>query len=121
MVKFHLCRKNVINGTMYNSSYLNIYHVIGKARSRSMQQNFHQHFFSTFESNISNLYYQNLNLSLAYQTICNHMFSYPKSDHIFSHFWLRTWLIFFFFLYVEIFHLLRRWEGVVIYCKLIPD
>ena len=42
-----------------------------------------------------------------------------KLDHIIYLFWLRTWLIFCFFSYVEIFHLLWRREGVGIYRKLI--
>ena len=48
------------------------------------------------------------------------MLSDAKLDHIFHLFLLRTCLIFFFFLYVAIVHLLQIWEGVVIYCKLIP-
>ena len=42
------------------------------------------------------------NSSLASQTLCDHMFSDPKSDHTFHVFWLRTWFIYFFFLYVKI-------------------
>ena len=37
-------------------------------------------------SNISNLYNPDVNLSLVYQTIYDHMFSDPKWDHIFSYF-----------------------------------
>ena len=48
------------------------------------------------------------------------MFSDQNSDHTFHIFWLCTWLIFCFFLYVAIVHLLKIWEGVVIYCNLIP-
>ena len=63
-------------------------------------------------SNISNIYNLDANLSLAYKKICDRMFSDPKSDNIFSYFWLRTWIIFCLFLYVVISHLLHRWGGV---------
>ena len=46
-------------------------------------------------SNISIIYNPDKKLSLEYQTICDHMFSDPKSDHNFHIFWLRTWPIFF--------------------------
>ena len=44
-------------------------------------------------SNLSNLSNPNVNLSLASQTKCDNVFSYPKLDHIFSHF-LGTYLVF---------------------------
>ena len=72
-------------------------------------------------SNISNIYNPDVNLSLAYLTICDHMFSYPKSYNIFSYFWLHTWHIFCFFSYVVIVLLLQRRKGVRIYCKLISS
>ena len=70
-------------------------------------------------SNISNLYNLDINFSLASQKICEHLFSDPKLDNILSYFWLRTWIIYFFFSYVEIVYSLRRQEYVGIYCKLI--
>ena len=45
-------------------------------------------------SNISSIYNTDQNLSLASQTICDHMFSYPKLDHAFHIFQLRSWIIF---------------------------
>ena len=59
------------------------------------------------------------NSSPWYQTIFDHMFSDPKSDHTFHIFWLRYWIIFCLFIYVEIYNLLRRQEGVGIHFKLI--
>ena len=50
-------------------------------------------------SNISNLYNPGINLSLESQTICYHMFSYPKSYHIFFIF-LVKYLIYILFLLV---------------------
>ena len=76
---------------------------------------------NTYISNISNIYNTDHNSSLEYQTIWYHMFSYTKSDHNFHIFQLHTWIIFCFFLYVEIFYVIQRWEGVGIHCKLIPD
>ena len=70
-------------------------------------------------SNITDIYNPGINLSWTSQTIYDHMFSDPNSDHIFSYFRLHTCIIFCFFLWVVIFHLLRREEGVGIYCKLI--
>ena len=78
-------------------------------------------FLNQYISNISNLYNPDVNLSLASQTICDHMFSYPKSDHIFSYFWLCTWFIYFFLSCVVIVHLLQIQEGAGIYCKLNPN
>ena len=72
-------------------------------------------------SDISNIYNTDEILSLAYQTIYEHMFTDPELYHNFHVFWLHTWIIYFFFWYVEIFHLLKRWEGAGIHCKLIPD
>ena len=72
-------------------------------------------------SNIPNLSNPTVNSSLASQTKCDEMFSDPESDHIFSHFWVRTWFIFCFLLYVVTIHLLQRGEGVGIYCPLNPD
>ena len=74
---------------------------------------------NTYISNISNIYDTDQNLSLASQTICDQMFSYPKLDHAFHIFQLRSW-IFFSLSYVPISHLLWGWEGVGIHCKLIP-
>ena len=62
-----------------------------------------------------------VHLILASQTIFHHIFLDPELDHIFSYFWLCTWLIFLLFAYVVIVHLLQRREGVGIYCKFIPD
>ena len=50
-------------------------------------------------SNISNISNPNVNLSLAPQTKCDNVFSYPESDHIFSHF-LGTYLVYIFFLII---------------------
>ena len=61
------------------------------------------------------------NANLSYQTICDHMFSYPTSDHSFHTFWLSNWLIFCLFSYVENFHLIQRQGGVGIYCRLITN
>ena len=58
-------------------------------------------------SSIPNFSNPTINSSLAYQTKCDNMFSDLESDHIFSHFSrVRTILIFCFFLYVVIVHLL---------------
>ena len=59
-------------------------------------------------------------LSQASQMICDHMFSYLKLDHTFHIFWLRTWIIFCYFSYVEISHLLQIREGIGIQFELIP-
>ena len=64
--------------------------------------------------NISNLYNPDKKLILKSPTLCDPMFSDPELDHIFHVFRLHTWIIFFFFSGVDIFHLLRRREGVVI-------
>ena len=37
-------------------------------------------------------------MSLSSQTICDHMFSDPKLDKLFSYFHSRTWFIYLFFL-----------------------
>ena len=50
-------------------------------------------------SNLSNFSNPNVNSSLASQTKCDKVFSYPKSDHIFSHF-LGTYLVYIYFLLV---------------------
>ena len=71
-------------------------------------------------SNISNIYNPDKNLSLAYQTIFDHMFSDTKSDHFFL-FFCYVLGLYFFLSYVAIFHLLRIWEGVGIHCNLIPS
>ena len=52
--------------------------------------------------NISKIYNPDVNLRLTYQMMCDYMFSDPKSDLIFSYFWLRTWLKFCFFSYMVI-------------------
>ena len=75
---------------------------------------------STFES----IYLKSLQSGQKFElSISNYMwphFSFPMSDHIFI--FLVTYLIYiFFFLYVAIFQLLWRQEGVGIYCRLIPD
>ena len=55
-------------------------------------------YFSNHDtSNISNLLNPNVNLSLASQTKCDNVFSYPELDHIFSHF-LGTYLVYILFL-----------------------
>ena len=108
---------------------MNIYPVIEKAHLRvSTTRRFYftrQFCFylisNGYISKISNIYNPDKNLSLASQTIWDHLFSDPKSDHTFHIFWLCTWLIYIFFLYVAILHLLQIWEGVGIYCKLIID
>ena len=57
-------------------------------------------YFSNHDTlNIPNLSNPNVNLSLAYQTKCDNMFSDPESDHIFSHF-LGTYLVCIMFLLV---------------------
>ena len=124
MVKFHQWSKNVINGTTWIYSYTNIYNVINKAHSRLMQQKCHTFFsllLNQYILNISNIYNVYIHLSLASQTICDLMFSDPKSDRIFLYFWLRTRFIYFFFSYVAIYHLLQRQGGVEIYYKFITD
>ena len=50
-------------------------------------------------SNIPNITNPTINLSLAFQTKCDNMFSDPESDHIFSHF-LGTYLVHILFLLV---------------------
>ena len=72
-------------------------------------------------SNISNIYNPEENLTLAYQTICDHTFSNLKLYHTFHLIWLNTWLVFCFFSYVKIIRLLWRKGGVGIHCKLIHD
>ena len=71
--------------------------------------------------NISNLYNPDKNSIWTYQMICDQICSDPKSDNIFSYYWLLNWLIYFFLSYVEIVHLSQIWEGVGIYGKLIPN
>ena len=107
-----------------NSSYLNIYPAISSACSQSTERKFHRRFsrlLNQYISNISNLYNLNVNLSLESQTKCDNMFSDPESYNLFSYFQLRTWFIYFFLSYVVIIHLLKRREGVVIYCKVITN
>ena len=48
-------------------------------------------------------------------------FYYRKSDYTFHVFWLHNWLIYFFFLYMAIFHIIWWQEGVGIHRKLITD
>ena len=50
-------------------------------------------------SNLSNLSNPNVNSSLASQRKCDNVFSYPESDHIFSHL-LGTYLVYILFLLV---------------------
>ena len=88
-----LMQKHFINGTTYIFSYPNIYPMVNKARSRWMEQKYHQRFSllsNIYKSNTSNIYNPDVNLSLAYQTKCDNMFSYLKSDYILSYFQLRT-------------------------------
>ena len=47
------------------------------------------------------------------------MFPDPKLDHTFNIFLFGTWIIFWFFSYVEIVHIILECKGVEIYCKLI--
>ena len=63
---------------------------------------------NTYISNIYNIYNPDENSSLESQTIRDHMFSDRKWDHTSHVFGFSTWLIFCFFSYVDIFHLLRR-------------
>ena len=53
-------------------------------------------FLNLYISNISNIYNPNVNLSIAYQTKCEHIFSYLESDNIFSHFQLHNCYIYIF-------------------------
>ena len=82
-------------------------------------------YFPDFSNqNISNIYNPNKNLSLAFQTKCEIMFSdLGVGSYIFTSCFsqLRTWFIFCFFPYVVIINLLQREEGVGIHCKLMPD
>ena len=72
-------------------------------------------------------YFENLNknLSFASQTKCDKMLSYPiRSQIIYFYILLFSYvpgLYIFSFSYVVIIHLLRKWEGVEIYCRLISD
>ena len=96
--------------------YLIFYPMINKSRSHVLTTRrflFYMKIFlslllNPYISNISNLHNLNKNMRLSSQKIYDRMFSDPKSDHTSHVFWLRTWLIYFFFSYVEIFHLLRR-------------
>ena len=117
--KCHICDEKCHQCciTRFIPLYLIIYPVINKSRSwYSSARLFLFYatvlFYLRLNSYISNLYNPNQNSSLASQTICDHMFSYPKSYYTFNIFWLNTWLILFFFSYVAIFHLLWIWEGV---------
>ena len=56
-------------------------------------------FLNEYMSNISNIYNPNVTLSSVSQTKCDNMFSYPKSDHIFSYFSV-MYLIYIFFLFI---------------------
>ena len=81
--------------------------------------------FSNFSnhhtSNIPDLLNITVNLSLAYQTRCDDMFSDPESDNILSHFFVTYLIIFCFFLYVILIYLPKRGEDVGINCIFIPD
>ena len=126
MVKCHWCSENSIDGTMDIYSYMNIYNIVDKAHSLLMKKISSMGFLdfpNKYISNISNLYNQDVNMSLASQTKCDIMFSDTGfGSYIFTFLFsrLRIWFIFCFFLYVVIIHLLWRDEGVKIYCKLIP-
>ena len=74
-----------------------------------------------FISIISNIYNPDNNICLEFQTMCVQIFSDLKLDHTFHVFWLSTCIICCLFSYVEIFHMLWRWEFVGIHCELIPD
>ena len=102
--------------------------MISRACSRvSTKKSFYilRQFFSLISnhyiSNILNLYNLEGNSSLASQTICDHIFYDPKSDHNFHVFQLSIWFIYIFLLYVGIIHLLQRQKCVGIYYKLIPN
>ena len=77
-------------------------------------------FYLSSNPYISNLYNLDQNLSLAYQTIRDHVFSDLKSDNTFYLFRLLAWLIYIFVFRVTIPHLVWGCEGVIIHCKLIP-
>ena len=87
--------------TMFIPLYLIIYPMIYKAHSRvsSTRWCFNNTrqlcFYLCLNPYILNTYNMEQNLSLASQTICDHMFSDLKLDHNFHVFWLRTWLVFF--------------------------
>ena len=72
-------------------------------------------------SNISNIYNPEKNSSLASQTRCDHMFSYPNLYLTFHVISLHNWLVFCFFSHVAIARLILRQESVVIYLNFIPD
>ena len=87
----HRCNEFLINGciTTYISSYLNIHPMIDKAfpfvfttRRFYFAQKFLPILLNQYISNIWNLYNSDVNLSISSQTICDHMFSDPKSYHI---------------------------------------
>ena len=78
--------------------------------------------YCTYISNlhIYNLYIPDQNLSLPYQTIYHHLFQILIWSILYMFF--VTFLDYIFlFLYMMIIHLLWRQEGVVMYCKLIPE
>ena len=70
---------------------------IDKSGSRSIKQKTLSTSYILFSnhntSNLSNLSNPNVNSSLASQTKCDNVFSYPELDHIFSHF-LGTYLVY---------------------------
>ena len=123
MFKFHQCNKNVINSNTYIYSYSNIYLVINKSCSRTMQKKTFR-VFSTFES-IFLKYLKSL------QSGCKLDLFVPKNmwAHLFrSEFgsypfiFLVMYLAHILFLLVCVnFSLLQRREVVVIYCNLILD
>ena len=111
---------------MYNPSYLNIYPIIEKSclrMSTTIWIYFAGQFFlnlivNQYISNLSNIYNPDKKFSLASQTICDDMFSDPKSDHIFHIFGYVSGL------YIFSSHMYKlstyfKDEGVGIYCKLI--
>ena len=71
-------------------------------------------------SNISNIYNTDVNLTLASQTIFDHIFQI-RSRIIYFHTFCYIPYIFCLFLYEAILHLLQIWKGFGIYFKLIPD
>ena len=126
--KCHRFDKTVTDGriTTYNFSYLNIYPKIDKARSHvSTKRRFYFTliFFLYFRINISQI--------STVSTTWTQIWAYCIKLYVTTCFQMRIWIIifivlgyvpgFFSLFYVPIVHLIRRWGGAGIYCKLIPD
>ena len=127
--------KNVIDTTKISSAilllrtfphiWISIPWLTNHARECQQKYSFILHgsfIFPYFRINISQIsqistIWKNINLSIS-----NDMWPYVFRSEVGSYFFFffRTWLIYFFSC-VAILHLIRRREGVVIYCKLIPD